>query len=101
MFNLRVPKLILIFQTVSFPNENFDFVRNIFFGLVTIMKQEFPTSEAVLDGIWALARQWTRTHAHRQKVWCSTNWADQALLKISTLSGGNTGSAWAKKQTNN
>ena len=59
------------------------------------MKLEFPNSEAAIDPIWT--EFWTT--AHRLKVWYSTNWADQILLEISFLSGGNKGSSWNKNQT--
>ena len=51
ILNFRLPKCLSLFQVFLFAKEKFHFLRNIFFGLVTIMKIEFPTSEAVIDPV--------------------------------------------------
>ena len=65
IFKLRWRKFLSLFQGFSLPKKNFDCLRNICFGLVTIMKIEFPTSEAAIDPIWNVI--WTRTHSTQIK----------------------------------
>ena len=80
MLNFRLPKCLSVFRVFLFAKEKCYFLRNIFFGLVTIMKIEFPTSEAVIDPVWANIG--LEPTAHRLKVWLFTYSAHKAQLEM-------------------
>ena len=97
IFKLRWRKFLSLFQGFSLPKKKLWLPSKHMLWFCNNYENRIPNLRSSYRSNMKRNLDSNPQHTCRLKVWCSTNWADQTLLEISFLSGGNRGSPWTKK----